>query len=74
MLFKKVFRYIKSMFRRPMYYNKEYGWYIIDSINLRTDYWKEDAFIKTNDGIWHKVPHVWLINNSVDENGNSVKI
>ena len=58
------------LFYHPVYYNKEYGWYKIVGIKLRTDYWIKDALIVNGNGIWYKVPYIWLINNSVDKNGH----
>ena len=73
MLFKRILKYIESMLCHP-YYNKEYGWYNIISVKFRTDYLKADALIVSDNGIWYRVPYVWLMNNSIDKNGHPAKI
>lgn len=62
------------MFYRPKYYNEEYSWYSIVNIKFRTDYFKADALIVTDTGMWYKVPYVWLMDNSIDENEHLAKI
>jgi len=74
MLLTKITNYIKQMFCRPKYYNEKYGLYNIVGIKYRIDYLKADALIVTDDGIWYKVPYIWLIKNSMDENGHPVQI
>ena len=70
----KILRYIKSIFCRPKYYSEEYGWYNVVNVKFRTDYFKADALIVTDNGMWYNVPYVWLMDNSIDENGRPAKI
>lgn len=74
MLLKRVLKYMKSIFYRPKYYHEEYGWYNIVNVKFRNDYLKAEALIVNDDGIWYKVPYIWLMDSSLNENGYPAKI
>lgn len=74
MFLKRVLKYMKSIFCHPKYYHEEYGWYNIVNVKFRNDYLKAEALIVNDDGIWYKVPYVWLMDGSLNENGYPAKI